>query len=129
MSFHFRYHFESILVLISKILFRQPNGYLGAFRINSSGVADLYYQTNVVDPAAIDFGYSTPTITASLQTQNESDNVVLEGNAGSTTIVFVVSVDNASGDTVFVNYSTEDATAIAGRDYTPVSGTLAFTAG
>ncbi|MFZ0409259.1 MAG: Calx-beta domain-containing protein, partial [Cyanobium sp.] len=115
----------------SEILFRQPNGYLAAFRINSSGIADLYYQTDVVDPAAIDFGYSTPTITVGLQASNESDLgwQVPEGNSGSTTIIFDVSVDNASGDTVSVNYSTDNITALAGRDYTAASGTLAFTAG
>ncbi len=89
----------------SEIFFRQPNGYLGAFRINSSGIADLYYQTDVADPAAVDFGYSTPTITAGLQTEDQSGLGlrVLEGNSGFSAITFDVSVDNATGDTVFVN--------------------------
>ena len=115
----------------SEIFFRQPNGYLGAFRINSSGIADLYYQTDVADPAAVDFGYSTPTITAGLQTEDQSGLGlrVLEGNSGFSTITFDVSVDNATGDTVFVNYATENGTAIAGADYSPVNGTLAFTSG
>lgn len=115
----------------SEIFFRQPNGFLGAFRINSSGIADLYYQTDVADPAAVDFGYSTPTITAGLQTEDQSGLGlrVPEGNSGFSAITFDVSVDNATGDTVFVNYATENGTAIAGIDYSPVSGTLAFTSG
>jgi len=115
----------------SEIFFRQPNGYLGAFRINSSGIADLYYQTDVADPAAVDFGYSTPTITAGLQTEDQSGLGlrVLEGNSGFSTITFDVSVDNATGDTVFVNYATENSTATAGIDYSAASGNLAFTSG
>ena len=42
---------------------------------------------------------------------------------------FVVRLDPPSGRTVAVHYATADATAVAGADYTPVSGTLNFLAG
>lgn len=42
---------------------------------------------------------------------------------------FAVTLSAASTSTVTVNYSTTDGTAINGRDYTGVSGTLVFTPG
>ena len=42
---------------------------------------------------------------------------------------FAVRLDPPSGRTVAVRYATADATAVAGADYTPVSGTLNFPAG
>ena len=42
---------------------------------------------------------------------------------------FPVTLDNSSGKTVTVAYSTSDGTATAGSDYTAVDGTLTFTAG
>lgn len=42
---------------------------------------------------------------------------------------FVVSLGTASTQTVTVNYSTEDGTAVAPSDYTAVSGTLTFLPG
>ena len=42
---------------------------------------------------------------------------------------FPVTLDNPSGKTVTVAYSTADGTATAGSDYTAANGTLTFTAG
>ena len=42
---------------------------------------------------------------------------------------FPVTLDNSSGKTVTVAYSTSDGTATDGSDYTAVDGTLTFTAG
>ena len=45
------------------------------------------------------------------------------------TLVFVVTLNPAAGDTVTVDYATSDGTAGAGEDYTAASGTLTFLAG
>ena len=49
--------------------------------------------------------------------------------AGSAALVFTVSLDRARDVPVQVDYATEDGSARAGEDYTPVSGTLTIEAG
>src|SRR4029453_6145616 len=58
-----------------------------------------------------------------------NDVTVTEGNAGTTTAAFTVSLSNPSSQTISVNYATADVTATAGSDYTSTSGTLTFTPG
>jgi hypothetical protein len=58
-----------------------------------------------------------------------SDVSVTEGNSGSTLAGFLVSLAPASAVTVTVDYSTADATALSGSDYTATTGTLTFTPG
>jgi hypothetical protein len=55
-----------------------------------------------------------------------SDVAVAEGNAGTKTVTFTVSLAGASGRTVTVQYATADGTAAAGSDYGTISGTLTF---
>jgi hypothetical protein len=65
--------------------------------------------------------------TPSLRINNVS---VTEGNTG--TIVnasFTVTLSAASAQTVNVTYGTSDVSAVAGQDYTAVSGTLTFSPG
>lgn len=57
------------------------------------------------------------------------DVSVVEGNAGTTAAVFTVSLSTASGLSVSVDYASADGTAMAGSDYSSVSGTLVFPAG
>ncbi|MBB3835947.1 uncharacterized protein YhjY with autotransporter beta-barrel domain [Xanthomonas arboricola] len=57
------------------------------------------------------------------------DVSVIEGNSGTTTATFTVSLSTASGQTVTVNYATADGTATAGSDYAARSGTLSFAPG
>jgi hypothetical protein len=53
-----------------------------------------------------------------------------EGNSGTTTLVFTVSLTPASGTTARVNYATADGTAtLADNDYESAAGTLEFTPG
>ncbi len=52
-----------------------------------------------------------------------------EGDSGTSPLVFTVSLNAASGQTVTVNYATADNTAAAGSDYQSTSGTLTFTPG
>ncbi|KRA45202.1 putative Ig domain-containing protein [Pseudoxanthomonas sp. Root630] len=58
-----------------------------------------------------------------------NDVSVVEGNAGTTSAVFTVTLSAASGQAVTVNYATADGTAIAPADYTASSGTLSFAPG
>jgi hypothetical protein len=51
-----------------------------------------------------------------------------EGQFGSTSCTFNVTLSNPKSTTVTVNYATSNGTAIAGSDYTTVSGTVTFPA-
>ena len=54
---------------------------------------------------------------------------VVEGNGGTTSLTFTVSMDPISPSVVTVDYSTVDGTATAGSDYTASSNTLTFAPG
>jgi hypothetical protein len=54
---------------------------------------------------------------------------VAEGNAGTTSAAFTVTLSAASGRTITVDYATADGTATAGSDYSTATGTLTFTPG
>ena len=58
-----------------------------------------------------------------------SDATVIEGNAGSTSAVFTVSLSVQSGPSVTVKYSTSNGSARAGSDYLPVAGTITLSPG
>jgi uncharacterized protein (TIGR03437 family) len=59
----------------------------------------------------------TPSLSINDVTQNE-------GQAGSSTFSFTVTLSPASNQTVTVNYATADVTATAGSDYTTIPSTL-----
>ncbi len=54
---------------------------------------------------------------------------VTEGDAGTVTATFTVTLSGASSQTVTVKYATADGTAKAASDYTAASGTLSFAPG
>ncbi|WP_094583979.1 Calx-beta domain-containing protein [Synechococcus sp. BO 8801] len=56
-----------------------------------------------------------------------SDVSIIEGNSGTTTAVFTVTLSNAVVGGTSVSYATANGTAIAGSDYVATSGTLNFT--
>lgn len=58
-----------------------------------------------------------------------NDVSLAEGNAGTTSLTFTVSLSAASGRTVTVAYATADGTATTPGDYAAASGTLTFTPG
>jgi predicted extracellular nuclease len=58
-----------------------------------------------------------------------ADRSVTEGDAGTTTMTFTVTLDKAADETVTVNYATSDGTAEAAIDYAATSGTLTFVPG
>ena len=55
-----------------------------------------------------------------------NDVTVPEGNSGTTTGVFTVSLSRASSQVVTASYSTADGSATAGTDYVSTSGTMIF---
>jgi glucose/arabinose dehydrogenase len=58
------------------------------------------------------------------------NNVTLsEGDSGTTSAGFTVSLSNASNETITVNFATANNTAIAGTHYVSTSGTLTFSPG
>ncbi|MDZ4267955.1 MAG: Calx-beta domain-containing protein [Mycobacterium sp.] len=59
-----------------------------------------------------------------------SDGSVFEGTANNSSVVFTVTLSQASTDTVTVGYTTSNGTATAaGADFTPTVGTLTFAPG
>ncbi|MCP9934861.1 cadherin-like domain-containing protein [Cyanobium sp. Candia 9D4] len=56
-----------------------------------------------------------------------NDVTIIEGNSGTTTAVFTVTLSNAVAGGVSVNYATANGTATAGSDYVNSVGTLNFT--
>ncbi len=58
-----------------------------------------------------------------------ADTSVTEGNSGSTSAVFTLSLSQASGRSIRVGYATANGTAQASLDYTAASGTLTFAPG
>lgn len=62
-------------------------------------------------------------------TYSISDVTITEGNAGTKTANFVVTLSAISGQVVTINYATADSTAIAGSDYFATSGTITFAPG
>ncbi|TLX21877.1 putative Ig domain-containing protein [Thermomonas fusca] len=86
--------------------------------------------TNVTNAIVAD-GQGVGTIVNDdpLPSMSINDVTVVEGNAGTTSAVFTVTLSAASGQTVTANYATADGTATAGSDYTASSGTLTFAPG
>lgn len=54
---------------------------------------------------------------------------VVEGNSGSPLLVFTITLSKPSSTDIVLSYSTVDGTALAGRDYRAVSGTVTIRAG
>lgn len=86
--------------------------------------------TNVVNAVVADGqGVGTIVNDDALPSLSINDVSLVEGNAGTTAMVFTVTLSAASGRTVSVNYATADGTAVAPGDYTSASGTLTFAPG
>lgn len=64
-----------------------------------------------------------------LPTLSINDVTVAEGNSGTTTATFTVTLSAASGRAVTVAFATADGTAQASSDYQATSGTLSFAPG
>jgi len=72
--------------------------------------------------------YDNDTIADALNKASLTVNdVVIDETAGTAT--FVISLDKATSDSFSVSYSTANGSALAGSDYTAVSGSIGFAAG
>ena len=77
----------------------------------------------------VDAQYAVALVDTSRSRISVSDASVTEGNGGTTTAVFTVSLSTAAAGPVSVDYATADGTAKAGSDYTATRGTLTFDPG
>jgi glucose/arabinose dehydrogenase len=98
-----------------------------AFEPNETFNVNLSAATNAT--IADTQGVGTITNDDAQPTISINDVAVTEGNAGTTTAGFTVSLSNASSQTITVNYATANNTATAGSDYVTAGGTVTFTAG
>ncbi len=72
------------------------------------------------------------TATGTIQDNDATPSLTINNisvNEGAGTATFTVTLSAASGQTVTVNYSTANNTAVSGSDYTAVSGMLTFAPG
>ena len=95
-----------------------------AFGTLATGGPAIYYLD--------DFGlYGIAEVGELAVTYSASEFETLEGNNGVVTVKLTRALGAADGDPaqVSIDYSTEPGTAIADRDFVPVSGTLTFTEG
>lgn len=101
-----------------------------------TGEADETLSLTLTGADGADVGTVTPSATGTILNDDAaitiSDARVLEGNSGTTNMVFVVSLSNASVFPVTVHFTTIDSTASANSDFVngaAVSGDLTFLAG
>ena len=95
--------------------------------VNETYTVDLTNPVNIT--VADNQGVGTITDDDPAPSIGITDASVLEGNAGTATADFTVSLSSASGKTVTVDWTTADGSATAGPDYTAGNATLTFTAG
>jgi len=98
---------------------RYHNNRLSSIATLLLGLASLFGLQSC-DDLALDTSSSSVTITG---------GSVTEGDSGTRSIAFTVSISEPTDEHIFVDYATSDGTAVAGADYTATSGTLAILAG
>jgi hypothetical protein len=98
---------------------RYHNNRLSSIATVLLGLASLFGLQSC-DDLDLDTSSSSVTVTG---------GSVTEGDSGTRSIAFTVSLSEPSDEHIFVDYATSDGTAVAGADYTATSGTLAVLAG
>lgn len=74
-------------------------------------------------------GADTQSAQPQLPSLSVADAAIPEGDSGTSTLDFTVTLSSASSSSVSVSYTTSDSGALAGSDYTTTSGTLTIPAG
>ena len=87
----------------------------------------LYNQSTVTSELSVEI--AATTLSGSSPELTIGDCSVVEGDSGTVSANFTVSLYPAASATVTVDWATADATALAGEDYAAGSGTLSFAAG
>jgi hypothetical protein len=96
------------------------------------GTDDATFRLVLSEPVNATAGRATGTgsivhpVTATVSVEDAS---VREGDGGTSLVGFTVRLSEAVPRALTVDYRTEDGTAVAGRDYDPRSGTIAFAPG
>ena len=87
--------------------------------------------TNAANATISGSGIATGTITNddAVPTLSINNVSLAEGNSGTTSFTFTVTLSAASGFPVSVDFATTDGTALAPGDYQPQTGTLTFNPG
>jgi hypothetical protein len=92
------------------------------FTVDLSSPANAVIQDNQ--------GLGTITNDDSLPSLSVNNATVDEGNSGTASMTFTVTLSAASGQTISVDYATADGTAtVSGNDFASASGTLTFAPG
>jgi Calx-beta domain/SdrD B-like domain len=98
--------------------------------------ADEKFYVDFTNPVYANLGsktYAAGTIldddAPALPSLTVNDVSVTEGNSGTTSATFTVTLSAVSGQTVTVDYATADGSATAGSDYVAGGGTLSFSPG
>jgi hypothetical protein len=68
-------------------------------------------------------------VTVQVPAVRVGDVAIREGNTGTSTLVFSVTLSSAANTPVSLNFATQNGSATAGVDYQPISGTLTFAPG
>ncbi|HXQ73347.1 MAG TPA: Calx-beta domain-containing protein, partial [Pyrinomonadaceae bacterium] len=103
--------------------------------VNGDTMLEVNETFNIVLSGAINAtiadsqGVGTITNDDSQPTISINDLSINEGDSGTTSAAFTVSLSNASNQTITVNYATANNTATAGDDYITATGTITFTPG
>ena len=92
----------------------------------NTGQATLIGNMGIVFASGLLF---QPTPAIPLTNVDVDDVSVVEGNGGVVTATFTVSLSAAEPAPVTVDFTTVSASAVAGVDFTPISGTLTFNPG
>jgi hypothetical protein len=132
------------LMVVNKVLSGTTTATVGLAGFTPAGTAQVYQLTSanqisrladvVVGGGSLPISVSAQSITlyvlpsASAPSLSVGNVTVAEGNSGTTSAAFTVTLSPASAGAVTVNYATANGTATAG-DYTSTSGALAFALG
>src|SRR5262249_30099300 len=95
--------------------------------MNGSLANATFFDTGTSNTTFVTF--ATPQYPVTLPALSVGDASVVEGNSGTSALTFTVSLSQASGQPVTVNYATTDATATPGSDYQAASGSMTFAPG
>lgn len=108
----------TFIVLVNGDTLNEPNEtfFVNVSNVSGATITDAQGQGTIVNDDAV------PALSI-------DDVSVSEGNSGTTTLTFTVSLSAPSAQTVTVNYATADGSATAGSDYVARSGTLTFAPG
>ncbi len=101
----------------------------GGAVIRSVGCWEIGHEHASAPDLSTAFSQWLDTASGTAATLNVTGGSIGEGNFGTSTLNFTVTLSRALASSVSVNYATADGTATAGSDYVSNSGTLVFAPG